>query len=177
MGTPPSASNPARDLLTRNWAKKVAQKLQTLLPNKPNEADFRHAIEPLFDGFCVEAGIPPLAHAEFSLASGTADAVFSRFTIEYKRPGTLSANFDLATRSAVDQLHGYIRDLAVKEKRQGQRLAGVVFDGCYIVFCRYLAGKLTDSGPFGSLDLPCPTPILLPQWVRSQPRPTRPATS
>ncbi|MCX6844469.1 MAG: SAM-dependent DNA methyltransferase, partial [candidate division WOR-3 bacterium] len=79
---------------------------------------------------------------------GTADAVFSRFTIEYKRPGTLSANFDLATRSAVDQLHGYIRDLAVKEKRQGQRLAGVVFDGCYIIFCRYLAGKLTDSGPF-----------------------------
>ncbi len=148
MGTTPAASNPARDLLTRNWAKKVAQKLQSLLPNKPNEADFRHAIEPLFDGFCVEAGIPPLAHAEFSLASGTADAVFSRFTIEYKRPGTLSANFDLATRSAVDQLHGYIRDLAVKEKRQGQRLAGVVFDGCYIIFCRYLAGKLTDSGPF-----------------------------
>ncbi|MCX6844839.1 MAG: SAM-dependent DNA methyltransferase, partial [candidate division WOR-3 bacterium] len=81
---------------------------------------------------------------------GTADAVFSRFTIEYKRPGTLSANFDLATRSAVDQLHGYIRDLAVKEKRQGQRLAGVVFDGCYIIFCRYLAGKLTDSGPFAA---------------------------
>jgi hypothetical protein len=42
----------------------------------------------------------------------------------------------------------YIRDLAVKEKRQDQRLAGVVFDGCYIIFCRYLAGKLTDSGPF-----------------------------
>jgi SAM-dependent methyltransferase len=148
MGESPSASNLARDHLVRNWAKKVAQKLQSLLPNKPNEADFRHAIEPLFDGFCVEAGIPSLAHAEFSLASGTADAVFSRFTIEYKRPGTLSANFDLATRSAVDQLHGYVRDLAVKEKRQGQRLAGVVFDGCYIIFCRYLAGKLTDSGPF-----------------------------
>jgi hypothetical protein len=148
MGTPPAASSPARDLLTRNWAKKVEQKLHSLLPNKPNEAELRHAVEPLFDGFCVEAGIPPLSHAEFSLASGTADAVFSRFTIEYKRPGTLSANFDLATRGAVDQLHGYIRDLAVKEKRQGQRLAGVVFDGCYIIFCRYLAGKLTDSGPF-----------------------------
>ena len=150
MGTPQSASSPARDLLTRNWAKKVEQKLKGLLPNKPNEAELRIAVQPLFDGFCVEAGIPPLAHAEFSLASGTADAVFSRFTIEYKRPGTLSANFDLATRGAVDQLHGYIRDLAVKEKRQGQRLAGVVFDGCYIIFCRYLAGKLTDSGPFAA---------------------------
>jgi hypothetical protein len=31
MGTPPSAPNPARDLLTRSWAKKVAQKLQSLL--------------------------------------------------------------------------------------------------------------------------------------------------
>ena len=90
MGTTPAASNPARDLLTRNWAKKVAQKLQSLLPNKPNEADFRHAIEPLFDGFCVEAGIPPLAHAEFSLASGTADAVFNRFIIEDKRLAELS---------------------------------------------------------------------------------------
>jgi hypothetical protein len=44
MGTPPSASNPARDLLTRNWAKKVEQKLQSLLPSKPNEADFRQAL-------------------------------------------------------------------------------------------------------------------------------------
>jgi len=40
MGKPTAASNPARDLLIRNWAKKVAQKLQSLLPNKPNEADF-----------------------------------------------------------------------------------------------------------------------------------------
>jgi len=44
MGTPPAASNPARDLLTRNWAKKVAQKLQSLLPNKPNEAGLRQAL-------------------------------------------------------------------------------------------------------------------------------------
>ena len=134
MGTPPAASNPARDLLVRNWAKKVAQKLQDLLPNKPNEADLRHAVEPLFDGFCVEAGIPPLAHAEFSLASGTADAVFSRFTIEYKRRGTLSASFELSARGAIDQLHGYIRDMAVKEKRQSQRLAGVETRMCSTIF-------------------------------------------
>ena len=101
MGTLPSASNPARDLLTRIWAKKVAQKLQSLLPNKPNEADFRHAIEPLFDGFCVEAGIPPLAHAEFSPASGTADAVFSRFMIEDKRFAELSMQaYELAKAPA-----------------------------------------------------------------------------
>ena len=125
MGTPPPDTvkqPPDRDSLTRRAAGKVIQKLRTVLPNKPNEADLRHAIEPLFDGFCLEAGIPPLAHAEFSLASGTADAVFSRFTIEYKRPGTLSANFDLATRGAVDQLHGYIRDLAVKEKPEANYL-------------------------------------------------------
>ncbi|MBN2466083.1 hypothetical protein JXD38_10735 [candidate division WOR-3 bacterium] len=41
MGTPPAASNPARDLLTRNWAKNDAQKLQSILPSKPVEADFR----------------------------------------------------------------------------------------------------------------------------------------
>jgi hypothetical protein len=112
MGTPTAASNPARDLLTRNWAKKVAQKLQSLLPNKPNEADLRHGIEPLFDGFCVEAGIPPLAHAEFSLASGTADAVFSRFTIEYKRMAELSMQaHELAKTPARDKPQASSRKL------------------------------------------------------------------
>jgi len=116
MDTTPAAPNLARDLLTRNWAKKVAQKLQSLLPNKPNEADFRHAVEPLFDGFCVEAGIPPLAHAEFSLASGTADAVFSRFTIEYKRPGTLSAmeRVRIPEFASEDDVHKRLAELSMQ---------------------------------------------------------------
>ncbi len=116
MGTPPSASNPSRDLLTRNWAKKVDQKLRTLLPNKPNEADLRHAVEPLFDGFCVEAGIPPLAHAEFSLASGTADAVLSRFTIEDKRLAELSMQaHELARTPAGSEPSAVSRELQAVE--------------------------------------------------------------
>jgi hypothetical protein len=47
MGKPTAASTPARDLLTRNWDRKVAEKLQSVLPNKPNEADLHHAVEPL----------------------------------------------------------------------------------------------------------------------------------
>jgi hypothetical protein len=49
-----------RERLVRTCAKKLAAKLEQVLPNKPVEADFRHAVEPLFDGFCLEAGIPPL---------------------------------------------------------------------------------------------------------------------
>ena len=39
MGTPPSASNSARDRLARNWSKNLAQKLQSLLPKKPDKDD------------------------------------------------------------------------------------------------------------------------------------------
>ena len=147
MGKPSSASSPARDQLIRNWARKLAQKLQSILPNKPNEADLRHTIEPMLDQFCLEANVPPLSHAEYSYASGIADAVFSRFIFEYKRPGTLSPKFDLATRSALEQLQGYLRDKASEEKRKDQRLAGVVFDGGYVLFTRLSAGKFTDSVP------------------------------
>ena len=38
MGTPPSASNPARDLVTRNWARKVAQNLQNIPPQAKTPA-------------------------------------------------------------------------------------------------------------------------------------------
>jgi len=147
MGTSKPASSPARDLLVRNWARKLAQKLQSILPCKPNEAELRRTVEPVLDQFCEEAGIPPLSHAEYSYASGIADAVFSRFIFEYKRPGTLSASFDLATRRALDQLQGYLRDKASEEKRKDQRLAGVVFDGGYIIFTRLLAGRFTGSVP------------------------------
>jgi hypothetical protein len=55
---------------------------------------------------------------------------------------------DLQTTSALDQLKGYIRDKAKEEKRKGEHLGGVVFDGCYIIFVRYRDGKFaSEIGP------------------------------
>ncbi len=135
----------ARDRVVRKWAKKLLARLEEVVHKKPNEADFRRAVEPLLDQFCREARVPPMEHAEFSFASGKADAVFSRFVIEYKRPGVLSSNWNLITRSAVDQVKGYVRDKATKDG--SKRLAGVVFDGCYIILVRFRGGKFTTQGP------------------------------
>jgi methylase of polypeptide subunit release factors len=133
-----------RDRLVRSWAKEIETQLDHLLPNKSNEADLRHCVEPLLDAFCREMGVPPMIHAEYSMASGIADAVFDRFIIEYKRPTILSQRMDLQTTAALDQLKGYLRDMA-KDRDQSEHLGGVVFDGCYIIFVRYHAGRFTHE--------------------------------
>jgi SAM-dependent methyltransferase len=133
-----------RERLIHSWAKEIKTQLDHLLPNKPGEADLRHCVEPLLDNFCREVGVPPLKHAEYSLFSGIADAVFDRFIIEYKRPSFLSPRMDLQTTAALDQLKGYLRDMA-KGRDKSEHLGGVVFDGCYIIFVRYHNGRFVSE--------------------------------
>jgi len=121
--------------------------LREILPTKPTEADFRRAIDPLLDDFCTEVGLTPLAHAEYTLATGRADAVFNRLVIEYERPGVLKKTPDTATRRAIQQVKDYIAGLAKKERHQVDRLAGVVFDGHLVVFVRFINGKWVEEGP------------------------------
>jgi SAM-dependent methyltransferase len=135
-----------RDHLIRSWAGEIKTQLDHLLPNKPTEADLRFRVAPLLDNFCREVGVPPMSHAEYSMASGIADAVFDRFIIEYKRPSVLSPRMDLQTSAALDQLKGYIRDMA-KDRSKGEHLGGVVFDGCYVIFVRYRDGRFTYESP------------------------------
>jgi len=133
-----------RDRLIRLWAREIKTQLDHLLPNKPGEADLRHCVEPLLDNFCREVGVPPLKHTEYSLFSGVADAVFDRFIIEYKRPTVLSPRMDLPTTSALDQLKGYLRDMA-KDRDKSEHLGGAVFDGCYIIVVRYHNGRFVSE--------------------------------
>ena len=132
----------------RKYAKKILEKCQELLPNAPNEAEFRHPIDQLLREFCAEAGLNLLAHAEHTLATGRADAVFNRLVIEYEKPGTLSGNLShSATKKAVQQVKDYIVGLAKKRRQELQRIAGVVLDGCYIIFVRYHAGNFQVEPP------------------------------
>jgi SAM-dependent methyltransferase len=136
-----------RQTLIRSWAKSLQRKLTEILPSRPNEADFRRAIDPLLDDFCREVGVNPLAHSEYTLATGRADAVFNRLVVEYERPGTLKAPPDHATRHSIQQVRGYMDGLARRERHAPHRLAGVVFDGRYLVFVRRVAGKWAEDGP------------------------------
>ncbi len=134
--------------LVEIYASKLENLLKELIPNHPNEAEFRKHVDRLLDDFCEEAKIIPLARAEYTLGTGRADAVFNRFIIEYKKPGTLSNQPNhRANISAIEQVKQYINNLAKIQRQDISRVAGVVFDGNYLIFIRYSANKFYSEGP------------------------------
>ncbi len=99
-------------------------------------------VDPLLDEFCAQIGLHQMAHAEYSLATGRADAVFNRLIIEYERPGVLKPSLsDRATQHAVDQVKRYMEGIAKKERHTVERLAGIAFDGCFLIFVRFSHGS------------------------------------
>jgi len=137
----------AREQAIARWSKKILARLGEVLPAAPVEADFRRVLDPLLDEFCAEVGVNPLAHAEYTLATGRADAVFNRLVIEYERPGVLKKSPDAATRHAIQQVKDYLEGLAKKERHQIERLAGVVFDGHHLIFVRSINERWTEEPP------------------------------
>lgn len=134
--------------LIKKYAEKIKGRLDELLPQHPNETEFREPIEHLLKEFCESAEINFLPRAEYTLATGRADAVFNRLVIEYERPGTLAGNLSHgATKKAVRQVKDYIVDLAEKQKHELQRIAGIVFDGYVLIFVRYRAGDFAVEQP------------------------------
>ena len=131
----------------KSWSEKLFSEIERLRADHPSEADFRRVIDPLLDRFCEEIGLDPLAHSEYSLGSGRADAVFNRLVIEYEKPGVLKARPDMATRHAVQQVKDYIDGLAKRDRHKIERLAGVAFDGYFLIFVRYINGKWVEETP------------------------------
>jgi SAM-dependent methyltransferase len=134
--------------LAEDYAQQLYGALQAILPRSPNESDFRCQVDNLLKNFCCAAGIDAPAHTEYTLARGRADAVFNRLILEYKQPGRLGDSLEhRETKIAVKQLQKYLADLAKKERHELARLAGVVFDGRYLVFVRYRDGNFTVEHP------------------------------
>ncbi len=136
-----------RERIIATWSQNLCERLPQILSSHPTEADFRRAVDPLLDKFCAEMGLNPLTHAEYTLATGRADAVFNRLVIEYERPGVLKKTPDAATRHAAQQVRDYIAGLAQKEHREMRHLAGVAFDGYFLIFVRYIDGKWVEEPP------------------------------
>jgi hypothetical protein len=142
------SAHPNLSQLITEYAAKLEECLKQLLPRHPNEAEFRQPIDQLLGEFCAEAELNPLAHAEYTLATGRADAVFNRLVIEYERPGTLSDKLShRATAHAVEQVKRYLEGLARRQRHELTRMAGIVFDGHYIIFVRYRMGDFAIEGP------------------------------
>ncbi|MCS6894794.1 MAG: N-6 DNA methylase, partial [Bacteroidia bacterium] len=130
----------------RGYAQRLWEEIQHILPRSPNETEFRQRVDRVLEDFCRELGTEGLSRAEYTLASGRVDAVFTRFVVEYKRPGTLEGSLShAATRQAVEQLKRYLQELATKQ--QVPRMAGVVLDGKWAVFIRYKEKELHVEPP------------------------------
>lgn len=150
--------------LIKTYAQKLFETCQALAPQKPSEAEFRRPIDNLLEEFAQKAGLGPLLRVERTLTGrGRADAVLNRLVIEYEQPGKLSPNLtDTATAHAVDQVKRYLAGIAKEDRHQLTRLAGIAFDGQYIVFVRYYAGKFQIERPVEA-NLPALQRLL--QWL------------
>jgi hypothetical protein len=152
------------ETLIKTYAQKLFETCRALAPQQPSEAEFRRPIDNLLEEFAQKAGLGPLLRVERTLTGrGRADAVLNRLVIEYEQPGKLSPNLtDTATAHAVDQVKRYLAGLAKEDRHQLTRLAGIAFDGQYIVFVRYYAGKFQIERPVEA-NLPALQRLL--QWL------------
>jgi hypothetical protein len=150
--------------LIKTYAQKLFETCQALAPQKLSEAEFRRPIDNLLEEFAQKSGLGPLLRVERTLTGrGRADAVLNRLVIEYEQPSKLSPNLtDTATAHAVDQVKRYLAGLAKEDRHQLTRLAGIAFDGQYIVFVRYYAGKFQIERPVEA-NLPALQRLL--QWL------------
>ncbi len=141
-------ANKSREQLIQQYAQRLKRVLDEIVPQSPNENDFRYRVNRVLDDFCEELGFKIELRTEYGLAGKRADTVFNRFVVEYKRPRELGDSLaHPKTRKAVEQLKEYLRKLAREERQDLARLAGVVFDGCFLVFVRYRDGNFAVEHP------------------------------
>jgi len=121
----------------REEAPRVARQLEEAARESRNEAEFRAKAAEIFQKFADSVGVTLRRYDEYSVASGRADAVYNRLVIEYKAPGKLTAGPSKQNDMAIEQIVGYIRDIAAKEHREISRMAGIVLDGRRAIFLRF----------------------------------------
>jgi len=132
----------------RREAPSFAKDLVAAAKTSHNEAELRtqvaHHVQRLADKLGVQLDL----REEYTLAEGQADAVYNRLVIEYKAPGTLRATLgDTFTSAAVQQLRRYVDGLSREQRRETDRLLGVVLDGSYLIFARYHQGHWNVEPP------------------------------
>jgi SAM-dependent methyltransferase len=143
-----SMADLSREQLIQRYAQRLKGVLDENVPKSPNESDFRYHVNKVLDDFCKELGFEIELRTEYGLAGKRADSVFNRFVVEYKRPGELGDSLaHPKTSKAVEQLKEYLRKLARDERQDLARIAGVVFDGCFLVFVRYRDGNFAVERP------------------------------
>lgn len=132
----------------RQRAPEIARDIQAASPLGTIEADLVAAVERVLERFAKSFDVSLRLERERTLINGRADAVYNRFVVEYKKPGTLrkekSARPNL---DAVTQLKQYMEGLERLDRHRKERLAGAVLDGHYLIFVRFREGHWRVDDP------------------------------
>jgi len=115
----------------------VARELRRIAARGGTEADFRREAARILEEAGSAAGLTIVPRDEFSVARGRVDSVYNRLILEYKRPNIIRpSSRGQANQGIIKKVKEYVLDVAKRERREAQRLAGVVTDGCYYIFVR-----------------------------------------
>ncbi|MBP7726414.1 MAG: N-6 DNA methylase [Candidatus Bipolaricaulis sp.] len=125
------------EAIAAEQARGVAEELLRIAGRGGTEADFRREAARLLEEAGARAGLTIIPRDEFSVARGRVDSVYNRLVLEYKRPGVIrDSNRGRSNQAVIDQVKDYILDVAKRERREAQRLAGVATDGFFFIFVR-----------------------------------------
>jgi hypothetical protein len=125
------------EAIAAKLAREVAEQLSRIANRGGTEADFRREAARLLEEAGARAGLAIIPRDEFSVARGRVDSVYNRLVLEYKRPGVIrESNESRANHAVINQVKDYILDVANRERREAQRLAGVATDGFFFIFVR-----------------------------------------
>jgi hypothetical protein len=123
------------ETIAAEQARAVAEELRRIAKRGGTEAGFRREAAQLLEQAGARAGLTIVPRDEFSVARGRVDSVYNRLVLEYKRPGVIRES-SRSNGAVIQQVKDYILDVAKRERREAQRLAGVATDGFFFIFVR-----------------------------------------
>ncbi len=125
------------DKIAGELAASVARELHSVAQRGGTEADFRRDAARILEEAGTTARLTITPRDEYAVARGRVDSVYNRLVLEYKRPGVIKpTNEGRANRDVIQQVKDYVLDVAKRERREAQRLAGVATDGLHYIFVR-----------------------------------------
>jgi hypothetical protein len=144
----PDPRKESLDEIVSRSAVVLADQIQKAAAWAQSEMDLQVEVAGALKEFARQAKITLDAHHNVTVATGRPDSVYSNVIVEYKDPGTLSANREAANnKKLIEQIRKRFYDMRREEHRAMTSMFGVGTDGKYFVFVRFRDEKWTDEEP------------------------------
>jgi N-6 DNA Methylase len=144
----PDPRRESLDEIVSHSAVVLADQIQRAAAWAKSEMDLQIEVAGALKEFARKAKITLEVHHNITVATGRPDSVYSNVIVEYKDPGSLSANRDAANnKKLIEQIRQRFYDMRREENRSMSSMFGVGTDGRYFVFVRFRDEKWTDQEP------------------------------